>query len=200
MRFPAERFASLADHAAWHGRHAFDLDDRARVEATPPAEGSCACCLSATRFVDGWCDCADPLDAGARAVLHAAVAEAGLCGWSRLRLMGVTGALAGRLGGLAGELAAGEAGQADVVIIDRLADAPARLLEVARRALVPGGCLLAALRFDAEARRGRPGVAGWDVLDMARAAGFSEAEVLRPWSRELGYVGGTLFLLRAVAG
>lgn len=192
MRFPADRFVSLEDHAAWHAELDAHRQDRALVEASPPLLGSCASCLRATRFDDGRCVCGDRLSAAERALLHAAVAEAGLCAWSRLRLVGVEGRVADRLRALAASVATGEA---DVAIACDLADG----LAAFRRGLAAGGCLLACVAFDPRRRRGEPrGVFGWDVLDQARAAGFVRAEILRPWSRELGYLGGGLFFLKAV--
>ena len=194
MTFPAERFASFADHAAWCGRHADSLADRRHAETSPPRAGTCVPCLRPVRFVDGACDCAERLSLIDRALLHAAVAEAGLCGWSRLFVSGAPHKLAGRLAALSGGLA--DEGSADVAVIDARTAKPALIR--ARRALVAGGVLLAAMNFDPDTRRGAPGRPGWEVLDAARAAGFTRAEVLRPWSRELGYL-GPIFILKATA-
>lgn len=195
MRFPADRFASAADYAAWHALHPLALDDRALAEAAAPAAGSCAICARPTAFVGGVCDCADRMGADDRALLHAAVAEAGLGGWSRLRLIGVEGTLAWRLSDLAGP-----AGQkADIVVADMAAGDPDGLLRRAAGSLVGGGCLLARMSFDPAVRHSpAAGRLGWNVLELTREAGFGRAEILRPWSRELGYLGGGLFLLKAV--
>ncbi len=40
---------------------------------------------------------------------------------------------------------------------------------------------------------------GWDILPALREEGWSEALMLRCWSRELGYFGSQNFLLRAIA-
>ncbi len=198
MTLPGDRFASLADFAAWGGAHATTLRDRALAERVPPAEGTCVPCLRAARFAAGRCDCPDRLDAAGRALLHAALTEAGLCGWSRL-LRPDGGVVAERLVALAGRVVDSDTPEAaDVAVLAPLGSPPGAALTAVRRALGPAGCLIAAMDFDPAAPRGRPGgPLGWDVLETARSAGFAEAAVLRPWSRELGYAGG-LFLLRAV--
>jgi hypothetical protein len=195
MKFPADRFVSMADYAAWHAQNAALSRARALAEAAVPSSrvASCAPCQRATRLEAGVCDCPDRLDAPARALLHAAVAEAGLCGWSRLTLVGPGSAVFDRLAALAGHVS--PEGPADVAVVDPFASVR---LGALRAGLVVGGCLLAPLRFEPEARFGGNGPVGWDVLDAARAVGFASAEVLRPWSRELGYFQG-MFLLRAIA-
>ena len=200
MSFPADRFSSFADHAAWEGENATILAARALAErACVDHPGSCVPCLRAARFRLGRCDCPDGLDPASRALLHASVAEGGLCAWTRLLLPDTGGALALRLSAAAGAtMAEAEPGSADLAVIPSLDTAPAPALAASARALAAGGCLLAGMAFDVENRRGRRGEAlGWDILEAAREAGFARAWVLRPWSRELGYL-VPVFLLKAV--
>ncbi len=174
------------------------------------------------------CDCEDRLGGQARALLHAAQSLGGLRGWSRLLLLGPATPVHRRLAALAAEtvaladtgpgptLAAVDGTFDMIVATDCLHRAPAlrgALAELLRVA-APGACLLATLPFRERAaatgsRRargaGQPLAAaelhaiGWDILPALRDLGWSHAEMLRCWSRELGYLGAHNFLLRAVA-
>ena len=174
------------------------------------------------------CDCEDRLSGRDRALLHAAASLAGLRRWSRLLLFGPPIPVHRRLRALAGETAAvadlapGPAiaaadGCADVTIAaDCLHRAPALrpVLAELRRVAAPGGCMLARMPFRERAthsttrrsgidgHRLAPGelhAIGWDILAACREAGWAQAEMLRCWSRELGYLGARNFLLRASA-
>ena len=122
----------------------------------------------------------------------------------------------GGASGAAPAIAAADAAADVLVAADSLHRAPALrpvLMEL-RRVAAPGATLLARLPFreraTATAHR-RPRLAGprlspielhavgWDILAMLHDAGWSHAEMLRYWSRELGYFGSRNFLLRAVA-
>ncbi len=174
------------------------------------------------------CDCEDRLPASARVLLHAALGPGGLRPWSRLLLFGPEMPLHRRMRALAGEtlhvadLTAADAleaaaASADLLIaadvLHRAASVPA-LLAAWRQAAAPAATLLASLPLHPDApatlwRDGRAGTGrlsatathaiGWDVLRLARDAGWARAEILRVWSRELGYLGEAHFLLRAVA-
>ncbi len=175
------------------------------------------------------CDCADALSGPARALLHAAAAEPAMRPWSTVVLLGADTPLRHRLAELGrtahafssplddGTLAVASGAAHMVIAIDALhrAAEPAAALTELRRVAAPGGGLLASFPFDAgrshtEVRRRVPGIAlnlaatpvsdlGWDVLAMARRAGWARAEMLHVWSGELGYGGPNLFLLRASA-
>jgi SAM-dependent methyltransferase len=174
------------------------------------------------------CDCEDRLAGRDRALLHAAESVAGLRPWSRLLLFGPPTPLHRRLRALAGDtlavpdlspgpaLAAPDAAAEVVVAADCLHRLPVLrpVLAELRRVCAPGGCLLARVPFRERAPvsvHRRPLLAGprlsptelhaigWDILAMLRDAGWAHAEVLRYWSRELGYLGANNFLLRAVA-
>lgn len=174
------------------------------------------------------CDCEDRLCGRDRMVLHAAEAVAGLRAWSRLLLLGPPRPLHRRLSALAAEtvavadlgpgaaLAAPDAAAHVIVAAECLHRAPALrgLLRELRRVAAPGGCLLATFPFRERAAitASRPQrvaghrltayelhAIGWDILAALREEGWTEAEMLRCWSRELGYFGARNFLLRAIA-
>ncbi len=96
-----------------------------------------------------------------------------------------------------------------------IADPETGLAEL-RRVMAPGGTLLAQFAFRPRARRSvtqpirrgsvRDGMAprdahdfGWDILTTLRERGFAQAMMFRLWSHELGYWGGSNFILKAVA-
>ncbi len=174
------------------------------------------------------CDCEDRLSGRDRALLHAAESLAGLRSWSRLLLFGPTLGVHRRLASLAGEtlrvpdieagatLPAPDAAADVLIAADCLHRAPAlrAVLAELRRIAAPGGCLLARVPFreraavsGTKARRGEGHrlmpvelhTIGWDILQALRDDGWTQAEMLRTWSRELGYLGAHNFLLRAVA-
>lgn len=174
------------------------------------------------------CDCEDRLPAAARLLLHAAQSAGGLRGWTRLLLIGPTLPVHRRLAALAGAtqhlpdlspgptLAAADAAFDLIVAADCLHRAPGlrAVLGELLRVAAPGACLLATFPFRERAavtgtRRARaagPRLApaeinaiGWDLLPTLRDLGWTQAEMLRCWSRELGYLGAHNFILRAIA-
>ncbi len=174
------------------------------------------------------CDCEDRLPGWARALLHAAEASAGLRAWSRVLLFGPPVPVHRRLAALAGEavavpdispgpsLAAPDAAAHVIIAADCLHRSPSirSVLAELRRVAAPGASLLATFPFRerASVTASRPPRAaghrlapvelhaiGWDILAALREEGWSHAEMLRCWSRELGYLGSHNFVLRAVA-
>ncbi len=88
---------------------------------------------------------------------------------------------------------------------------PQRALLEIRRVLVPAGHFVFSAPFDSgmkTSRLGRrkpagaanaaPRVFGWDLLDMLRDAGFSDAAAWLYWSPEFGYLGAMNFVFRAI--
>lgn len=175
------------------------------------------------------CDCADALPGPARALLHAAASDVATRPWSTIVVLGADTPLRRRIGALGrvahpfaapaedGTLPVGPDTAHMTVAIDALhrAAEPAAVLAELRRIAAPGGGLLASFPFDPGRShtlvlRHLPGGSltlaatpisdlGWDVLGMARRAGWARAEMLHVWSGELGYGGPNLFLLRATA-
>ena len=195
------------------------------------------------RRVPAWdealvCDCGDALGKRARAVVHFAQSHASLRPWTRLLLFGPPDPSHRRLAALAGETLARSALQPEgdgfrldvpdgachlVVAVESLHRVPplAAALAELRRALVPGGSLVATLPFrhTALATVTRPDLLrpgphqpggrlpatvhapaheiGWDVLEMLRGAGFADARLHCYWSAELGYLGPFSMILHA---
>ncbi len=174
------------------------------------------------------CDCEDRLNGFSRALLHAAETVGDLKTWSRLLLFGPSLPVHRRLRKLAGETVLmpdlppgsrlpAEDGAFHLIVaadcLHRVAELGALLAEL-RRITAPGGCLLATVPFRYTAtvtasgrrRRAVPGLAatelhaiGWDFLGLLRASGWAQAEMLRVWSRELGYLGSQNFFVRVLA-
>lgn len=226
-RLPARAYASLADFHARGlpplRAAARQTSDAARAAAGDvERHGTCAPCLRAAmlRGPDAGCDCPERLAGTGRALLHAAGTELAARPWSTAVLLGPDTGLRRRIGDLAhtahvyaDALADGVAHLvAAIDVLPRAAD-PAAALGELRRVAALGACLLASFPFDpararTEARRPVTGSAatllptaahdiGWDIVAIARAAGWTQASLLHIWSDELGYPG--LFLLRATA-
>ncbi len=224
---PARGYVSLADfHARGlppSEAIAHQIADAARAAAGDvERHGTCAPCLRAAmlRGRHAECDCPDRLSGASRALLHAAATELAGRSWSTAVLLGPETGLRRRIGELAYAAQPYTDALADgvahlVVAIDalpRAADPVAALGEL-RRVAALGGCLLASFPFDpararTEARRPATGSGatllptvahdiGWDIVAIARAAGWAQASLLHVWSDELGYP--ALFLLRATA-
>lgn len=193
-RFPAASFISQQEFAEYCRQAQPRLDTRYLHESSLTTHedrvtqvGTCAPCLRRATFTTdtrGWerlpdgrrlpawsdaqaCDCEDRLTGRARALVHFALAEAGLRPWSRLLLFGPPGAADRRLSQLAGtarrieRLAAGprlpaEDGAFHLLVstdyVHRIPPLPAALGEF-RRVLAPGGSLVLAVPFRYRAGR-----------------------------------------------
>jgi hypothetical protein len=170
------------------------------------------------------CACARRLTSRERAVLHLAQA-CGLLNWSHSLLLGASEGFArvymqsapdallvprfqfaNGIASLPAESGSCHfvVSQDDLQDIEPLKSAMAELARI----LVQGGRLIFTVPFHVANRTSDCGTGGgvrpnahkfgWDLLDMLKATGFSDASALLYWSEELGYLGNMNFAFFAV--